>query len=272
MHVQSLHLYPVKSLRAWSATEASVDEFGLVGDRRFMVIDAQGTGLTQRTRARMALIDTGLTSTELILSGEQLGTVRVPRHPQADAVVRPTKIFSTEGLLAEDCGDEAAAWLSHALQDDCRLVRIGPAFQRGLKPTKAKPGDVIAFTDAYPFMIVSEASLEDMNDRLVAQGEERLPMNRFRPTLVVRGAAAFEEDTWSGVTIGPIRLRAGGPCARCLVTTTDQLTGVRGPEPLRTLAHYRRDATENTKVNFGQNFIHETKTGVIRVGDAVVPD
>jgi uncharacterized protein YcbX len=272
MDVRSLHLYPVKSLRGNSVSEVVIDALGLTGDRRFMVTDAQGAGLTQRTHPRMALIATALDATALVLSGAGLGTVRIARNFQPDAEVRPTKIFSTEGLLAEDCGDEAAAWLSQALADQCRLVRIGPRFHRGVKPAKAKPGDVIAFTDAYPFMVVSEASLEDLNGRLIAQGQESLPMNRFRPTLVVGGAAAFAEDTWAGVTIGEIYLRAAGPCARCLVTTTDQLTGLRGAEPLRTLSRYRRDPTENTKVNFGQNLIHETKTGIIRVGDAVVPD
>lgn len=271
MHVASLHLYPVKSLRGISVAEVEIDELGLVGDRRFMVVNAEGVGLTQRSHARMALIGTALTATELILSDEVHGTVEVARHPEPGAPLRSTTIFSTGGLQAEDCGETVADWLSRVLEEPCRLVRVGPAFQRPLKPSKAKPGDAIAFADAYPFMVVSEASLAELNDRLAARGSEPLPMNRFRPTLVISGAQPFEEDTWAAVMIGAIRLRAGGPCARCLVTTTDQLTGIRGHEPLRTLATYRRDAQETTKINFGQNLIHETKHGVMRVGDAVRP-
>jgi uncharacterized protein YcbX len=271
MDVVSLHLYPVKSLRGLSVPEVTVDALGIVGDRRFLVINSAGVGLTQRSHPQMALIDARLTATDLILSRTTMGSVRVPWQPQPGAAVRPTKIFSTEGLLAEDCGEEAAQWLAETMGEPCRLVRIGPAFARPLKPSKAVSGDVIAYTDAYPFMVVSEASLMDLNDRLVSQGEAAVPIERFRPSLVIRGAKPFEEDTWQAVEIGPIRFRAGGPCARCLVTTTDPLTGVRGHEPLRTLARYRRDAEEPAKINFGQNLIHETKSGAIRLGDRVVP-
>ena len=271
MDVLSLHLYPVKSLRGLSVPDVSIDDLGIVGDRRFMVVNLEGVGITQRTHPRMALLSANLTATHLILSGDGLGSVRVPLQSQSDASVLPTKIFSTEGLLSEDCGAEVAEWLSHALGAPSALRRIGPAFTRNLKPSKAKPGDEIAFTDAYPFMVVSEASLMDLNDKLVAQGEETLPMERFRPSLVIRGANAFEEDTWTSVTIGEILFRAGGPCARCIVTTTNHLTGERGHEPLRTLSRYRRDPEEHAKVNFGQNLIHETKRGTIRIRDRVVP-
>ena len=270
MDVVSLHIYPVKSLRGISVPEVSIDTLGLVGDRRFLVVNSTGTGLTQRTHPRMALIDATLSARELTLSAQGFGSVSTPRDSQPNASLRPAKIFATEGLMSEDCGDLPANWLTAVLGEACRLYRIGPAFNRPLKPSKAKPGDAIAFTDAYPFMVVSEASLADLNNRLVVQGEDPVPMERFRPTLVIRGAAAFEEDTWTGLVIGGVRLRAGGPCARCLVTTTDQKTGERGHEPLRTLSHYRRDLVESAKINFGQNMIHETKSGTIRVGDPVV--
>ena len=100
-------------------------------------------------------------------------------------------------------------------------------------------------------------------------GGEVLPMDRFRPNLVVAGATAFAEDTWTRLRVGPVQFHASGPCARCPITTTDQQTGVRGKEPLRTLATYRRSATDPTDVNFGQNLIHETKAGRLRIGDPV---
>ncbi len=269
MQLSGLFLYPVKSLGGFAVSSATVDALGLVGDRRFLVIDESGRFLTQRALPRMALIATALTADALTLSTSATGSITVPRASDPSAPLRAVNVWKSENLLAEDCGDAAAAFLSHFLGTSCRLVRIGEKFFRPiLKPT-ALAGDIVTFADAYPFLIVSEASLADLNDRLVARDEEALPMNRFRPNLVITGAPAFAEDTWPRLRIGEIIFRAGGPCVRCPITTTDQLTAERGKEPLRTLASYRRDAINSTDVNFGQNLIHETKSGVIRLGDAV---
>ena len=269
MHLSGLFIHPVKSLRGCAVPAADVDALGLVGDRRFMVVDAAGRFLTQRTLPRMALIETDLGPEALILSVPGQGGVSVPLHAPRDS--RPTvavTVWGSTGLATEDCGEAAAAWLGYFLGTPCLLVRIGGAFHRPLlKPGKALPGDLTSFADSYPFLVIGEASLADLNDRL----DEPLPMNRFRPNLVVAGGAAFAEDTWTRVRIGNVDFRAGGPCARCVVTTTDQATAGRGPEPLRTLARYRRDATDPTNVNFGQNLIHETKSGTLRLGDPVVP-
>jgi len=271
MHVSGLFLYPVKSLRGCAVDSAAVDVLGLVGDRRFLVIDENGRFLTQRTIPRMALVATGLTADALVLSAEGAGSLDVPRASDAAAPLRTVSIWKSEGLLAEDCGDTAAGWLSDFLGLRCRLVRAGGSFVRPiLKPGKARPGDAVAFPDAYPFMAVSEASLADLNGRLAEAGEDAVPMNRFRPSFTIADApAAFAEDTWTRIRVGDVVLRAGGPCARCIVTTTDQFTGERAREPLRTLARYRRDAADPTDVNFGQNFIHETKAGTLRVGDRI---
>jgi len=270
MHLSGLFLYPVKSLRGCAVASAEVDALGLVGDRRFLVVDPAGRFLTQRTLPRMALIGTALTAEMLTLSAPGALAIAVPRAPDPAAPLRRVSVWSSEDLAAEDCGDAAAAWLGAFLETPCRLVRIGPAFDRPLrKPGKAQPGDVVAFADAYPFLAIGEATLGELNDRLVARGEDALPMDRFRPNLVIAGSLPFAEDTWPRVRIGEIVLRAGGPCARCTVTTTDQQTAERGKEPLRTLATYRRDAVDPTDVNFGQNLIHETKRGTLRIGDAV---
>lgn len=266
-----LFIYPVKGCRGLSLQFAAIDELGLVGDRRFMIVDPTGRFLTQRSHPRMALIGTALDDTTLTLSRADAGNLSVPRASDPAAPVRSVEVWSSAGLEAEDCGDDAATWVSDALGTSARLVRAGTAFHRPVKPTKARPGDVLSFADAYPFLVIGEASLADLNDRLVARDEDALPMNRFRPNLVVAGCPAFAEDTWPRVRIGEIDFRAGGPCARCIVTTTDQETAQRGREPLRTLAGYRRDPAEPTDVNFGQNLIHETKTGALRLGDAVTP-
>jgi uncharacterized protein YcbX len=267
MHVAGLFLYPVKSLRGLAVASAAVDALGFVGDRRFMVVDEHGQFLTQRTLPRMALIETALTARELILRTDQGGSCAVPLQASVPAEIIPVRVWKSEGLLAEDCGAEVAAWLSDFLHGPSRLVRIGKQFTRPiLKPGKAQPGDIVNFADGYPFLVLSEASLADLNARLAAP----LPMNRFRPSFVVAGCEAFAEDTWTRFRAGGITFRTAGPCARCVITTTDQLTAERGKEPLKTLATYRRDPEDPTDVNFGQNLIHETKSGTLRLGDRIV--
>ena len=170
-------------------------------------------------------------------------------------------------MTADDCGDESAEWLSNFLGSPLRLVRMGGTYQRPVLKKAAQAGDVVTFADSCPFMVMSEASLADLNGRLATP----LPMNRFRPNLVVADCAPYAEDAWTRVRIGDVVLRSAGPCTRCPITTTDQLTAARGKEPLKTLATYRRDPDDPTDVNFGVNLIHETKRGTVRVGDAVTP-
>jgi len=269
VHLSALHVYPVKSCRGLSVTTAELSDHGFVGDRNFMVVaEADGRFLTQRTHPLMALIETSLTQDSLVLSSPKRRAVTVPLN--ASAGLRRVTVWKST-VTADDCGDEAAEWLSAFLGSPLRLVRIGGTYQRpNLKPA-AQAGDVVSFADSCPFLLVSEASLADLNDRLVARDEEALPMNRFRPNLVVSGCAPFAEDTWGHVKIGSAIFRSAGPCSRCPITTTDQLTAARGKEPLRTLATYRRDPDDPTDVIFGVNFIHETKQGTVKVGDPVTP-
>jgi uncharacterized protein YcbX len=270
MHLSGLFIYPVKSLRGIALSSARVDALGLDGDRRFLVVDENHQFLTQRAHPRMAQIATALDPVNLTLSVDGAGQIAVPRASDPRAELRGVTIWKSQGLLAEDCGDDAAAWLGDFLGLKVRLVRVGEKFQRPiLKANVAGPGELVAFADAVPFLVISEASLADLNARVAAHGEPALPMNRFRPNLVVAGCDAFAEDAWPRLKIGPIVFRAAGACARCPIPTTDQLTGARGKEPLRTLATYRRDASDPTDVNFGQNLVHETKSGTLRVGDRV---
>ena len=267
MHVSALHLYPVKSCRGLAVNSAGLDAWGFIGDRRFMVVSAaDGLFLTQRSHPRMALIETTLTKDSLTLSSPKKGAVTLPLT--ASAGLRRVTVWRST-TTADDCGDEPAEWLTDFLGLPLRLVRMGGTFQRqNLKPA-AQAGDVVTFADSCPFMVMSEASLADLNDRLVVKDEDSLPMNRFRPNLVVAGCAPYAEDRWTRIRIGDVVFRSAGPCARCPITTTNQETAVRGKEPLRTLATYRRDKDDATNVNFGTNLIHETKRGTVRVGDAV---
>jgi uncharacterized protein YcbX len=269
MHLSGLFLYPVKSLRGLSVTTATVDALGLVGDRRFLIVDDTGRFLTQRTLPRMAQVSTALDATHLTLTAEGAGNVRVALAPDPAAPLRTVSIWKSEGLQAEDCGEAAAAFLRDFLSTPCRLVRIGPAFHRPVLKPAARPGDIYHFGDGAPVLVIGEASLADLNDRIVAHGEEPVPMSRFRPNLVVAGCPAFAEETWTRFRVGSAIFRDAGPSARCLVTTTDQLTGERGREPLRTLATFRRDPRDPADVIFGQNLINESKAGALRLGDRV---
>ncbi|MBL9215819.1 MAG: MOSC N-terminal beta barrel domain-containing protein [Opitutaceae bacterium] len=265
--VSALHIYPVKSCRGHRLESAAFDAWGLAGDRRYLIITPDGQFVTQRQLPRLALVDTQLDSGRLTLGSPGRRSVTLPPSPPAP--LAHTVTIWKDQVQAEDCGDEAAEWLTRFLGAPLRLVRMGPHYHRPVKPSRARPGDVVSFADAYPFLVISEASLDDLNDRLVARHEEPLPMNRFRPNIVVADCAPYAEDAWIRVRIGPARFRNSGPCARCVITTTDQLTAERGKEPLRTLASYRRDPRDPADVNFGVNLIHESPSGALAVGDRV---
>lgn len=269
MHVTALHLHPVKSFRGLSVEAASVDDLGIVGDRRFLVVEPGGTFMTQRTLPVMARVGASLDGKELVLSSEGFGEVRVGRDSDPGAKIAVVQIWNSVGLRAEDCGDHVADWLSSVIKLPCRLVRIGTAFERPANAKYARPSERVAFVDAFPVMIVSEASLLDLNQRMAETGGPALPMNRFRPNIVVSGCGPFAEDSLVRFRIGKVVFRAARPCIRCIMTTTDQLTGERGKEPLRTLATFRRSPDDPTHLMFGYNLINENKAGEFRVGDPV---
>lgn len=268
MRVSGLFIYPVKSCRGLAVASAAVDAWGFRDDRRYMVVSAtDGKFLTQRTHPRLALIETGLSATALTLAAPGHGDIAVPRSqlPVSKTII-PVTVWS-DTVQAEDCGDEPAEWLSRFLGLPLRLAHMGADFHRPVKPKRARPGDQVSFADGAPFLLTTEASLHDLNDRIVARGGEGVPMDRFRPNIVLTDCAPWTEDTLGTFRLGDVRFRNGWPCARCIVTTTDQQTAERGKEPLATLATFRRDADDPTDVNFGINLVHETKTGTIRLGD-----
>lgn len=270
--VTALHLYPVKGLRGCPVPALAFDALGPVGDRRFLIVDAGGHCLTQRTLPQLATITPVLTADALTLHAPGTGPLTMARRPEPDAAQLHVSVWASHGLVAEDCGTAAAQWLSDVLATPCRLARAGPALARPVLKTAAHAGDRHAFADAAPLLLANTASLAALNDRLLARGEAPVPMDRFRANLVVTGGAPFAEDGWARMRAGPLTLRSAGPCARCIVTTTDQTTGARaGPEPLRTLASFRRDPTTPTAVNFGLNLIHETPAGTLRIGDPITP-
>jgi len=260
MRLAALYLYPVKSARGIRVDAADLGATGLRHDRRWMIVDAQGRFVTQRTDPRLGRIVPVVDPDVLRLTAPGLPDLRLPLHPDAGASTTVTVWDDTVEALG--CGDEADAWLTGVLGPGHRLVAMAGDGARPLGSKHARPGDVVSFADGYPYLLTNTASLEDLSRRAGLA----LEMERFRPNLVVEGAAPFAEDDWSSVTIGSVPFRVVKPCVRCVVTTLDPRTGVGGREPLRSLATFRRDASGG--VTFGQNLIADGG-GTLRVGDSV---
>ena len=261
IRVESLHTYPVKSCRGISLDEADVVATGLRWDRRWMVVDADGGFLSQRSHPVLASVGTRIERDRLVLGAAGQPDLEIAlEEPETDD--RSVTVWK-DTCRATGEGPVAAAWFEELLGVPCELVRQPESAVRAVDPKHSQPGDRVAFADGYPFLLLSRASVEELNRRL----EEPVPADRFRANIVVDGCAAHAEDDWRTVTIGDVVFEVAKPCSRCVVVTTDQLNGRRSPEPLRTLATYRRVGGE---ILFGQNLVHRS-IGRIRVGDRVRP-
>lgn len=261
VRLTGINIYPIKSARGIALSEWETDTFGLRYDRRWMVVDGHGRFITQRNHPRMALVTVGVGDGVLHIDAPGMPALETPLHPVA-AVLTEVVVWNFAGP-GTWLGEAAALWFSAFLGTECSLVHMGDDVVRLANPLFAPESTRVSFADGYPILLISEESLADLNGRL----SQPLPMNRFRPNLVVAGAEAYAEDGWGKIEIGGMALRVVKPCFRCAITTTDQVTAERGQEPLRTLARYRR---VNGEVMFGQNVVHET-TGSLRVGDTVRP-
>ncbi|MBM4160430.1 MAG: MOSC domain-containing protein [Ignavibacteria bacterium] len=257
LRLTELSIYPIKSARGISLASAQVTEHGLQYDRRWMLVDENGAFLTQRKIPRMALITVELAPDLLVVRAPGINDLGLPLQPQPSSTVR-VKIWD-DTVEALSTGEDAGGWFTNYLGLPCNLVYMPDTAHRTVKP---KYGDNrVSFADAFPFLLISEESLGDLNNRL----ENPVPMNRFRPNLIVSGCRPYEEDEWHEIRIGSITFRLVKPCARCTIPGVDQVTGVQGKEPIRTLATYR---SRDGKVLFGQNVVHEG-TGVLSAGDHV---
>ena len=262
--LSAINIYPVKALGAIAVTQSLVTLRGLQNDRRFMVVDANDEFLTQRDHPKMAAVWVEIENGEVIFSGADVVSVSFPATP-GQLPTRTVKVWASQ-VRAHTVMPEVDQWLSEYLGIDARLVYMPDAAERRIDPIYAKGGEIVSFADGFPLLIISEASLADLNARMVDNGGQAIPMNRFRPNLVIAGCKAYAEDQLGEIVVGEAVFRAVKPCTRCQVTTTDQATGlVRGPEPLQTLATYRDSANG---VMFGMNLI-PVKLGVVRVGNTV---
>lgn len=281
MHVSALWVYPVKACAGIAVDRWPLDARGLRYDRHFMVVDGSGGFLTQRTHPTLAVVTTAFTDDGRLAITTPGGSVAVqlpvlpslPSLPSTDrdpvappnqqcGEPRMTEVWGFRAA-AEDAGDAAAELLSEHLGESVRLVRVPPDYPRRADPGTAGEDVPVSFSDGYPLLLTNEASLESLNSWL----DEPLPMDRFRPNLVVAGTTPFAEDSWPGLRIGDIDIGLVSPCTRCAVTTIDQTTGVReGPEPLRSLARFRRG---RDGVEFGWNAVPRG-TGTLSVHEVAL--
>ncbi|MFY1695477.1 MULTISPECIES: MOSC domain-containing protein [unclassified Solwaraspora] len=276
MRVAALHTYPVKGCRRLDHDAARVEPWGLAGDRRWMIVDPDGVGLTQREVPALVTVHPGpaadgsdlASAVGLTLRGAGRPTLDVPAPVDGEPV--PVRVFRSKvAVPARLAAPTAHDWLSDLLERPARLVWLADPTVRAVDPDFSRPGDTVSFADGYPVLLTSTASLDAVNDWLVGSGDPAapLPMHRFRPNVVLTGAPAWAEDGWLGqrIRIGAVTFRVAKTCARCVVTTTDQDTGERGPQPLRILGQHRRGPKG---VLFGMNLIPDG-TGRIAVGDPV---
>ena len=256
--ISELIIYPLKSAAGIKLESARIDAFGLSNDRRWMLVDEQGVMITQRKQARMCLLTPRLENNQLYLQARGFSELCVPaadKHHKQGATVW------NDRCLANDCGETAAEWLSDFLGIHCRLVYFPAHENRQVDLHYAQPGDRTAFSDGFPILLTSQASLDDLNQRLA----EPIGMERFRPNLVITGATAYAEDDWKKLQAGEINLRVVKPCSRCIIPNIDPLTAAIHNEPAQTLASYRK---QDNKIFFGQNVIHDQQ-GTIHSGMTV---
>lgn len=260
MQLSALYRYPLKSARYESLQRAGVDALGLVGDRRWMLVDAgSGRFLTQRLLPQMGRIAVQVHADDsLTLTAPGQAALHVPL-PGEDQDLRGITVWS-DSFRVPDAGDAAAAWTSALLGRACRLVHVPESRARQVDTGYAQPGDKVAFADGFPLLLISQGSLDDLSARV----GRPLEMLRFRPNLVVQGSAAYAEDGWKRIRIGGIEFDVAKGCSRCVLTTIDPFTGERTAdrEPLTTLKTYREREGD---VYFGQNLLPRG-SGELRVG------
>lgn len=257
-NLSEIFIYPVKSLGGTSLKEAEVTERGLKFDRRWMLVDSTGKFITQRIYPQMSLIAVDISNDKLIFRHKKTSEQIEVGFNETTGNKLNTVIWNdtVETLHVSTFADE---WFEIILGIKCRLVYMPDQSKRFVDKTFAHNDELTNLTDGYPFLIIGQESLNDLNSRL----KEKLPVNRFRPNFVFSGGASFDEDKMKSFTLGSITFYPVKPCARCVITTTDQNSGERNEEPLATLSTYRK---VNNKVMFGQNLLHKG-SGIIQIGD-----
>ncbi len=269
--IARLFAYPVKSCAGVEVTEAVLTSAGLDLDRAWMVVDAEGEGVTQRELPRMALVRVQLKHSEVVLRAPGM----LALHLSIDAVEKPVRVrVWDDEVAAYDMGDIASQWFTDFLGQRLRLARFDPDHMR--LSNKQWTGGVEApnqFSDGYPVLVLSEAALTGLNERLAAKGHAPVGIERFRPNIVLAGLEAHDEDRLQDLRIeadGPVRLKLVKPCARCPIPNIDPATADIDPAITDTLQGYRANERMKGAVTFGMNaIVLEGDDRVLRVGQRV---
>jgi uncharacterized protein len=263
VRLASIHIYPMKAARAVDLDESVVEPWGLAGDRRWLLVDEDGRFVSQREEPSLArvVVTYGPGTTSVSVAGCPGRQIAAPAR--GAQLLKVTVWGST--VLAAAAGPEGDAWFSAYLGRRVRLVYLDDPTRRPVDPEYGRDGDVVSFADGYPLLLTSTGSLDELGRWLIEDGGRPVPMTRFRPSVVVTGARPWAEDRWRRIRIGAVEFRIVKPCGRCVVTTTDQITGERGPQPLKMLGRRRRFGQQ---LVFGQNMIPDGP-GTIRAGDPV---
>ncbi|CAN5356422.1 MOSC domain-containing protein [soil metagenome] len=247
--LQDIFIYPVKSLGGIALNESFAENRGLQFDRRWMLIDKNNNFLTQRKLSEMALIEVSISNDVLEINHKtrKLPTLKVPLTISNSATQKVT-VWSDQVSAPVMEDNDIQEWFFEALHEKVRMVFMDDKASRPVDPEYAINGELVSFADGFPFLVTNQASLDDLNNRL----EMPVPMQRFRPNLVIAGAQPFEEDNWNEIQIGAALFKVVKPCGRCVVTTIDQKTAEKGTEPLKTLSTFRKFGS---KIIFGQNMV-----------------
>lgn len=257
----SIHIYPIKSLGGFEVSEAKLTDRGLEHDRRWMLVDEEGMFISQREVPALACLHTSPNGV-----GIEVTDVR-----NEEQIIIPWKIDHGDRSRAQVWSDkitllhyaEADEWFSDRLNSRIRLMHLPDSTKRRTDGRYAS--SLNSLSDGFPYLIASQASLDDLNERLLNEGKQPVGMERFRPNLVIAGGEAFQEDQWREISIGTVPFSLVKPCARCVIVTIDQTTGALGKEPLRTLATYR---SRRNKIYFAMNAVARGE-GVLSVGDPI---
>ena len=263
VRLASIHIYPMKAARAVDLDESVVEPWGLAGDRRWLLVDEDGRFVSQREEPSLARVVVTYGPGTIGVSAAGCPGRQIAAPARGAQLLKVTVWDST--VLAAAAGPEGDAWFSAYLGRPVRLVYLDDPTRRPVDPEYGRDGDVVSFADGYPLLLTSIGSLDELGRWLTEDGGQPVPMTRFRPSVVVTGALPWAEDRWRRIRIGAVEFRIVKPCGRCVVTTTDQITGERGPQPLKMLGRRRRFGQ---LLVFGQNMIPDGP-GTIRAGDPV---
>jgi uncharacterized protein len=264
--VTTVNRFPVKSCQGHSVDRAVVEPWGLAGDRRWMIVDEAGAAITAREVHRLLLVRPEPDADGILLTSPDAPPLHV-RTPDASQLTTVDVWGSI--VQATPAGDQADTWFTKVVGTSARLVYLDDPTRRPTNPERTRPDDRVSFADGYPLLLTTEDSLTALNDHIAAgrlADEGPLPMIRFRPSIVVRGAPAWAEDDWRRIRIGEVEFRIVKGCDRCVMTTIDPVTAISGKEPIASLARHRR---WDGKTWFGVNLVPDTAGGCVGVGDEV---